>query len=205
MDCDDYQRAALRTARDKGAPDEFIHLVLGLVGEAGEIAEKVKKLVRDKNSDLTQIDRSDIAAEIGDVLWYAAVWRTSLTYHWEISPSQHRQTGRPTAPSSDRRIRRHPLSKGRGGTYAESSPSHGLDARQGVGTLHLSTVSSAVLARRGLLADCKPFPADPRSSMHRARGPSPARRGGLAPGKQVVVVRRLGVVPDTWRRDDRSS
>jgi NTP pyrophosphatase (non-canonical NTP hydrolase) len=73
MDCDDYQRAALRTARDKDAPDEFIHLVLGLVGEAGEIAEKVKKLVRDKNSDLTQLDRNDMAAEIGDVLWYAAV------------------------------------------------------------------------------------------------------------------------------------
>jgi hypothetical protein len=48
MDCDDYQRAALRTARATDAPDEFMHLVLGLVGEAGEIAEKVKKLVRDK-------------------------------------------------------------------------------------------------------------------------------------------------------------
>jgi NTP pyrophosphatase (non-canonical NTP hydrolase) len=78
MDCDDYQRAALRTARDKDAPDEFIHLVLGLVGEAGEIAEKVKKLVRDKNSDLTQLDRNDMAAEIGDVLWYAAVLASFL-------------------------------------------------------------------------------------------------------------------------------
>ena len=73
MECDDYQRAALRTARDKDAPDEFMHLVLGLVGEAGEIAEKVKKLVRDKNSDLAQLDRDDMAAELGDVLWYAAV------------------------------------------------------------------------------------------------------------------------------------
>jgi len=69
----DYQQAALRTARDKDAPDEFMHLVLGLVGEAGEIAEKVKKLVRDRNSDLAQLDRADMAAELGDVLWYAAV------------------------------------------------------------------------------------------------------------------------------------
>jgi NTP pyrophosphatase (non-canonical NTP hydrolase) len=73
VDCDDYQRAALRTARAKDAPDEFMHLVLGLVGEAGEIAEKVKKLVRDNNSDLAQLDRDDMAAELGDVLWYAAV------------------------------------------------------------------------------------------------------------------------------------
>ena len=50
-----------------------MHLVLGLVGEAGEIAEKVKKLVRDKDSDLAQLDRDDMAAELGDVLWYSAV------------------------------------------------------------------------------------------------------------------------------------
>jgi NTP pyrophosphatase (non-canonical NTP hydrolase) len=73
VECDEYQRAAMRTARDKNAPDEFMHLVLGLVGEAGEIAEKVKKLVRDKNSDLAQLDRDDMAAELGDVLWYTAV------------------------------------------------------------------------------------------------------------------------------------
>ena len=73
MYCDDYQRAALRTARDKDAPDEFMHLVLGLVGETGEIAEKVKKLVRDQHSDLDRLDRDDMAAELGDVLWYAAV------------------------------------------------------------------------------------------------------------------------------------
>lgn len=50
-----------------------MHLVLGLVGEAGEVAEKVKKLVRDKNSDLAQLDHDDMAAELGDILWYTAV------------------------------------------------------------------------------------------------------------------------------------
>ena len=78
MDCDDYQRAALRTARDKDAPDEFMHLVLGLVGEVGEVAEKIKKLVRDQNSDLARLDRDDMAAELGDVLWYAAVLASFL-------------------------------------------------------------------------------------------------------------------------------
>jgi NTP pyrophosphatase (non-canonical NTP hydrolase) len=80
MECDDYQRAALRTARDKDAPDEFMHLVLGLVGEAGEIAEKVKKLVRDQNSDLAMLDRDAMAAELGDVLWYAAVLANFLGF-----------------------------------------------------------------------------------------------------------------------------
>jgi NTP pyrophosphatase (non-canonical NTP hydrolase) len=78
VELDDYQSAALRTARDKDAPDELMHLVLGLVGEAGEIAEKVKKLVRDKSSDLAQLDRDDMAAELGDVLWYAAVLASFL-------------------------------------------------------------------------------------------------------------------------------
>lgn len=63
----------MRTARDVNAPDEFMHLVLGLVGEAGEVAEKVKKLVRDKGSDLALLERDDMAAELGDVLWYTAV------------------------------------------------------------------------------------------------------------------------------------
>ncbi|WP_323095427.1 nucleoside triphosphate pyrophosphohydrolase family protein [Intrasporangium sp. YIM S08009] len=78
MECDDYQRAALRTARDKDARDEFLHLVLGLVGEAGEIAEKVKKLVRDHDTDLAHLDRDDLAAELGDVLWYTAVLASFL-------------------------------------------------------------------------------------------------------------------------------
>ena len=38
----DYQRAALRTAAPKSKHNELFHLLLGLVGEAGEIAEKEK-------------------------------------------------------------------------------------------------------------------------------------------------------------------
>lgn len=72
MTFDDYQAAALRTA-DLTRKNELFHLVLGLVGESGEIAEKFKKLVRDKDSDESQIDREDIKKELGDVLWYVAV------------------------------------------------------------------------------------------------------------------------------------
>ena len=44
--------------------------VLGLVGESGEVAEKFKKLVRDKQGILTDDDRTEILKELGDVLWY---------------------------------------------------------------------------------------------------------------------------------------
>src|ERR1700710_908246 len=73
MDLDDYQLAALRTAAPRDKRNELLHLVLGLVGESGEIAEKFKKWVRDLDSDEARIDRADIAHELGDVLWYVAV------------------------------------------------------------------------------------------------------------------------------------
>lgn len=72
MTFDDYQLAALRTA-DLKRNNELFHLVLGLVGETGEIAEKFKKLIRDKASDESAIDREDMKKELGDVLWYIAV------------------------------------------------------------------------------------------------------------------------------------
>lgn len=73
MHFDDYQQAALRTAAPKDRPHELFHLLLGLVGETGEIAEKAKKIVRDRNSDFDAWDRDDIAKELGDTLWYLAV------------------------------------------------------------------------------------------------------------------------------------
>jgi NTP pyrophosphatase (non-canonical NTP hydrolase) len=73
MDLDDYQRGALRTATPRDKKNELLHLVLGLVGESGEVAEKFKKWVRDLDSDESRIDRADIGQELGDVLWYLAV------------------------------------------------------------------------------------------------------------------------------------
>ena len=72
MTFDEYQKLALRTARPKTEFNELFHLVLGLVGEAGEISEKFKKLVRDNNTDLDKLDLDDMAKELGDVLWYVS-------------------------------------------------------------------------------------------------------------------------------------
>lgn len=69
MTFDDYQLHARTTAIYKQA---IVYPALGMCGEAGEVAEKVKKMVRDDSSILTEERRQAIGKEIGDVLWYAA-------------------------------------------------------------------------------------------------------------------------------------
>lgn len=74
MKFDDYQKKALTTALTNGDKlMDLMHWVLGVNGEAGEIAEKLKKIIRDKNGVMTEQDKVDFGKEIGDVLWYLAV------------------------------------------------------------------------------------------------------------------------------------
>lgn len=46
------------------------YLILGLCGETGEVADKLKKIYRDKGGLITEEDKKSIAYELGDVLWY---------------------------------------------------------------------------------------------------------------------------------------
>jgi len=64
-----YQTQALKTAifPDEDPTVAIAYLSLGLCGEAGEVANKIKKCIRDGNS------YDGIADELGDVLWYIAV------------------------------------------------------------------------------------------------------------------------------------
>ena len=72
MDLRDYQRESRATAVYPGAGDNLTYPALGLCGEAGEVAEKVKKLLRDDGGVLTDERRNALAGELGDVLWYLA-------------------------------------------------------------------------------------------------------------------------------------
>lgn len=71
MTLDEYQQTALSTAIYPH-DHEISYLALALCGEAGEVADKVKKVLRDKNGRFYQPDIRSIADELGDVMWYAA-------------------------------------------------------------------------------------------------------------------------------------
>jgi len=82
MTLNEYQDAALRTAiypRERS----IVYPVLGLTGEAGEVADKVKKTIRDNDGQFDAAHRADIARELGDVMWYVAAMARDLGYTLE--------------------------------------------------------------------------------------------------------------------------
>lgn len=84
MDMNHYQHKALATAVYPMTAN-IVYPTLGLVGEAGEVAEKVKKLIRRgvDPREMADEDRLEIAKELGDVLWYLANVACDLGYSLE--------------------------------------------------------------------------------------------------------------------------
>lgn len=82
MQLNDYQSKALETA---AYPQEYkiIYPTLGLTGEAGEVSDKVKKVLRDNQCNFTDEKKKEIAKEIGDVLWYIATLSHDIGYTLE--------------------------------------------------------------------------------------------------------------------------
>ena len=65
-----YQKNARLTAQYPNLGANYIYPTLGLVGEAGEVAEKVKKVMRDKKGVFDDESKKGLKKELGDVLWY---------------------------------------------------------------------------------------------------------------------------------------
>jgi len=78
MDFETYQKLSRKTAIYPDKDKNFTYPALGLAGETGEVIEKVKKLVRDKNSIIDDATREEVKKEMGDVLWYLAQLATEL-------------------------------------------------------------------------------------------------------------------------------
>jgi NTP pyrophosphatase (non-canonical NTP hydrolase) len=79
MTLDEYQKKALRTNINHGT-HIFFDRMFGLVGEAGEMADKVKKWIRDDKADWEKLDKEMMVSELGDVLWYVATLADTLGF-----------------------------------------------------------------------------------------------------------------------------
>ena len=90
MNFNDYQKQALTTATSSDSEfKDMLHWVLGITGEGGEIAEKVKKIIRDKKGEVSEEDKAELAKEVGDVLWYLAVFSHHLGVSFEEVAQQN--------------------------------------------------------------------------------------------------------------------
>jgi NTP pyrophosphatase (non-canonical NTP hydrolase) len=82
MKLNEYQEKAIETAI-YGAGHTIVYPTLGLAGESGELANKVKKVLRDNNGVFTDEIKKDLAKETGDTLWYIATLANDLGYSLE--------------------------------------------------------------------------------------------------------------------------
>ena len=72
MEFNEYQDLASKTAQfaDRSSEYKIMYSCMGLAGEAGEVIEKVKKVIRNHGGKMSAEQREAIKQEIGDVLWY---------------------------------------------------------------------------------------------------------------------------------------
>ena len=80
MELNHYQRESRKTALYPDVGINAIYPTLGLVGEAGEVADKVKKILRDKKGLFDEKSKDEIKLELGDVLWYISQLASELGY-----------------------------------------------------------------------------------------------------------------------------
>lgn len=78
MTIEDFQSLCDTTALYPDKGQNYIYPALGLVSEAGEVADHIKRIERDDGGVVTNEKRADIAGDIGDVMWYLAQLATEF-------------------------------------------------------------------------------------------------------------------------------
>ena len=89
MDFNKYQETAVETAIYPST-HRILYPALGMAGEAGEVANKVKKIIRDGTENLPDDWKDQIAGEIGDVLWYCAALSNDIGIPLALIAAQNR-------------------------------------------------------------------------------------------------------------------
>lgn len=109
MTFEEYQKLSRKTALYPKKDKNFIYPTLGLTGESGEVAEKIKKVIRDKKGRIDSQTKKELAKELGDVLWYVSQLATELKLSLEsiaknnINKIYSRQKRRQLKGSGDNR------------------------------------------------------------------------------------------------------
>ena len=78
-----YPKMCVYNADNHFVAANWVYPLLGLTNEAGELAGKLKKVIRDCGGDITEDVREKLKAELGDVLWYLAVTADELGLSFE--------------------------------------------------------------------------------------------------------------------------
>lgn len=78
MNFEEYQKFSRETAMYPDKDKNFVYPTLGLAGESGEVAEKIKKIIRDDRGIPSQEKKEELKKELGDVLWYISQIATEL-------------------------------------------------------------------------------------------------------------------------------
>jgi len=78
MDFNEYQKKAWETAIYPRKGENLSYPALGLGGEVGEVIEKIKKIIRNDNQDVSEEKKQELIKEMGDLLWYLAAVATEL-------------------------------------------------------------------------------------------------------------------------------
>lgn len=66
--------------------EELLYLALATNSEAGEMADEIKKLIRDDNGELSEERKLKIQKEMGDCLFYMAILATKLGFNFHTAP-----------------------------------------------------------------------------------------------------------------------
>jgi NTP pyrophosphatase (non-canonical NTP hydrolase) len=78
MTFEEYENEAAKTSIYPNRGSNLTYATLGLVGEAGEVANQVKKIERDDNGKISFNRHRMLVEEVGDVLWYCSAMAHEL-------------------------------------------------------------------------------------------------------------------------------